>query len=459
MMCGIFVTTDPAILARQSAVERCLQRRGTEKPVWCTTESGSVLAHCLLPVRGGAPVPQPIETGKGLLLYSGELWDIEKGSSDTIALCERIESLGLKGAVARSQGMWALVTVNPRRKKISFCTDMFGEQPLHYAVVGNDVTVASEVKTLVVAGIPLAAISHVRPGILYEFDGVLRAAPYAAPRSRNRWKTFSAEVLRGRIARAVQSHIESADLQQVGILLSGGIDSTIIAWHASRLGVRRAWTIAVDRFAPDVIAAEQVAGRLGLDWECICSNPRPIELGVVAAEVVNRSVLEESCLHIVLANHLSQRGVRIALTGSGADELFIGYSHLFRRMPKHLLQQRFLTEYFKLDLRAMNKVYGGYAVEIRNPFLHPAVTSYALQLHADVLVGPKTTLKWPLRRTYADILDQQKTAPKRIARETMGAQAWFATRHLEGARAFHPLWKKIMGDPQQVMQLLAALDS
>jgi asparagine synthetase B (glutamine-hydrolysing) len=56
---------------------------------------------------------------------------------------------------------------------------------------------------------------------------------------------------------------------------------------------------------------------------------------------------------IVLANHLSQRGVHVALTGSGADELFIGYSHLFRRMPKHLLQQRFLTEYFKLDLRAM----------------------------------------------------------------------------------------------------------
>src|SRR5258705_4952299 len=133
-----FMTQPPSCLSRIN-LANCRMfpfelARGTQKPVWWTTESGSVLAHCLLPVRGGAPVLQPVETGKGLLLYSGELWDIERGSSDTIALCERVESLGLKGAVARSQGMWALVTVNPRRKELSFCTDMFGEQPLHYAV-------------------------------------------------------------------------------------------------------------------------------------------------------------------------------------------------------------------------------------------------------------------------------------------------------------------------------------
>jgi asparagine synthase (glutamine-hydrolysing) len=457
-MCGIFATTDPAMLARKAMVERCLERRGTEKPVWRTTKSGCVLAHCLLPVRGNAPVLQPAETSEGLLLYSGELWDVERGRSDTIAFGERIERLGLERAVTRSRGMWALVLVNPRRKEIAFCTDVLGEQPLHYGVVGSHVAVASEVKTLVVAGIPLSAISHVRPGILYEFDGVLKTTPYAGPRSRNRWKTFDIDALQGRIARGVQSHIQSVDLQEVGILLSGGIDSTIIAWHASQHGVRRAWTIGVDRHAPDVIAAKQAAARLGLDWECICGEPSPIEFGVVAAEVVNRSVLEESCLHMVLARHLSRQGIRVVLTGSGADELFIGYAHLFRRMPKHLLQQRFLDEYFKLDLRAMNKVYGGSAVEVRNPFLHPAVVSYALQLHASVLVGPKTMLKWPLREAYAGILDQQRAAPKRIARETMGARAWFAARHPDGARAFHPLWKGIMGDPQQVMQILSTID-
>jgi hypothetical protein len=107
----------------------------------------------------------------------------------------------------------------------------------------------------------------------------------------------------------------------------------------------------------------------------------------------------------------------------------------------------------------MNKVYGGSAIEVRNPFLHPAVVSYALQLHANVLVGPEAMLKWPLRRAYADILHQQKSAPKRIARETMGAKAWFAAQHPDGARAFHPLWKRIMGDPQQVVQILSTIDA
>src|SRR5947209_13772406 len=102
-MCGIFATTDPGLLAHRALVERCLERRGTEKPVWRTTESGCVLAHCLLPVRGETPVLQPAQTGERLLLYSGELWDVESGRSDTIAWGERIGRLGLKAAVARSQ--------------------------------------------------------------------------------------------------------------------------------------------------------------------------------------------------------------------------------------------------------------------------------------------------------------------------------------------------------------------
>src|ERR1700727_2340106 len=212
-MCGIFATTDPSLLAQQPLVDRCLARRGTEKPVWRMAEGGCVLAHCLLPVRGRSPVLQPVETSRGFLLFSGELWDIANGQSDTIAFGERIERLGFRRAVERSRGMWALVLVNPHRREIAFCTDVLGEQPLHYALVGNHVAVATEVKTLVAAGVPLAAISHVRPGIMYEFDGTLKTTPYAAVHSRNRWKTFDVEALRGRVACAVQSHIQSVDLQ------------------------------------------------------------------------------------------------------------------------------------------------------------------------------------------------------------------------------------------------------
>jgi asparagine synthetase B (glutamine-hydrolysing) len=446
------------MLAHMAPIERCLRRRGTEKVVWQSTEGWCVAAHCLLPVRGKAPVLQPLEVGNRFLLYSGELWDVESGCSDTMALADRIVRLGLKRTVARSQGMWALVLVDPDQEEISFCTDPMGEQPLHYGVVGGHIAVATEVKTLVAAGVPLAAISHVQPGVLYTFKGTLNEVRYSALHSRNRWKAFDAETLRKRIDHAVRSHVRSVDLQQAGILLSGGIDSTIIAWHASRFGIRKAWTIAVHRDSPDAIAAEQVASRFGLEWESFCCEPTPVELGVVAAEVVNRSILEESCLHIALARHLSRRGIRVVLTGSGADELFIGYAHLFRRMPKELMQQRFVDGYYKLDLRAMNKVYGGSAVEVRNPFLHPAVVRYALQLHASILVGPKMALKWPLREAYADILDGQRIAPKRIARETMGAREWFAARYPDGAKAFHPLWKSVMGDPRRIMQILSMID-
>src|SRR5438552_11873622 len=103
----------------------------------------------------------------------------------------------------------------------------------------------------------------------------------------------------------------------------------------------------------------------------------------------------------------------------------------------------------------MHKVYGGNAIEVRNPFLHPIVRQYALQLHASTLIGPRMALKWPLRKAYAGILEAETTRPKKIARETMGAKAWFASRYPEGARVFHPLWKSVMGDRDRLMQVLS----
>src|SRR5260221_2312096 len=121
--------------------------------------------------------------------------------------------LGDTLTIARSRGMWALVMVHPHRQEIAFCTDVMGEQPLHYTVVGRHIAVASEVKTLVAAGVPLVAISHVQPGVLYKFRGTLTTTRYSAANSRNRWKTFEVATLRNRIACAVHSHIRSVDLQ------------------------------------------------------------------------------------------------------------------------------------------------------------------------------------------------------------------------------------------------------
>ena len=104
-MCSLFATTDASALVHKALIDSCLARRGTQEVVWEQTSSGSVAAHCLLPVRGSSPVFQPIPIDGKILLYSGELWDVEQGKSDTIELLDRIRKLGFKKAIKRSQGM------------------------------------------------------------------------------------------------------------------------------------------------------------------------------------------------------------------------------------------------------------------------------------------------------------------------------------------------------------------
>src|SRR5216684_3787382 len=88
VMCGIFATSDPALLANKALIESCLQRRGTEKVVWQSAD-GYAMAHCLLPVRGEAPVLQPLSVGEKFLLYSGELWAVEGGRSAPMVFADR----------------------------------------------------------------------------------------------------------------------------------------------------------------------------------------------------------------------------------------------------------------------------------------------------------------------------------------------------------------------------------
>ncbi|NOD92502.1 hypothetical protein GS636_06865 [Ruegeria sp. HKCCD4884] len=453
-MCGIFFASRKLTDFESAAVENVLIRRGTEGPAWEILDNGWTLGHSLLPVRGSFPVRQPLPVRSGFLMFTGELWDSEEDASDTLELAARVETLGFQRTVSSSKGMWALVYVDTESQSVQFCTDWIGEQPLHYCVYEGELFIASELKALVLCGVPFHKIEHVKPGCLYRFSSELSMDRYSHLTSSARNETIDPISIRHHLEKAVEATCTRADLQKVGLLISGGLDSTIIAHHAAKLGVRKAWTVATSPQCSDAISAGKVAQKLGLDWELMCVEPVAVELAIIASEVRNRSVLEESCLHIPLAKHIADCGVRVLLTGAGADELFIGYSHLLRRLPRDALQERFLNDYHKLDLRALNKVYGGYSIELRSPFLHPDVVHLALDMAPRTLIGPKTQLKWPLRVAYRDELGEICDKPKLIARETMGAKAWFAERYSDGARAFHRLWRDTLSDPEKILDLL-----
>ena len=160
-----------------------------------------------------------------------------------------------------------------------------------------------------------------------------------------------------------------------------------------------------------------------------------------------RFIVEELSLHSKLAAHLSAKNIRVLLTGCGADELFIGYKHLLGRLPHQELQLRFLSSYYRFDLRAFNKLYAGFAIELRHPFLWWPLISYATCMHHKLLIGPKRIMKWPLRRAYAERLPQEVTyKPKAIARESMGAKDFFRKIYGESPYRYRPIFRETFSD-------------
>ena len=176
-------------------------------------------------------------------------------------------------------------------------------------------------------------------------------------------------------------------------------------------------------------------------------------------EVSNRSIVEELCLHVLLAHLLSKEGILLVMTGTGADEVFVGYGHLLGRVHKTLLQERFLRGLYRFDLRSFNKVFMRYGIKVRHPFLSHHVITYALQMNANLLLGPSRVLKWPLRLTYNELLDYVANQKPLVARETMGVKRIFQERYGSSPYVYRRVWQQVLKDHDEIMKWLQEADS
>lgn len=451
-MCGLFFSTNPSVTKSRSRIEAFIGRRGTRAPVWHEAKNGWIFAHALLPVQGERPFKQPVVKDDHVLVFGGELWTQHSvRRSDTEYLFQKLINSAPSRVCGRLDGMWAFVFSSARSGRIWFATDAVGEQPLHYAIQDSHLYIASEIKVLLAAGVAFRGVKHVLPGHLYSFRTQLRVVRYVPSSEPEPWADFSDRALRKRISQSVSQQVRACDMQECAILLSGGIDSSIIAHEAAKLGIRRAFVVSMSDSDIDAVDAQFAARELGIKLESLVARPEPIRRTIARVEHANRSIVEELALHAILASHLNKRGIRILLTGCGADELFLGYKHLLGRVPHHELQRQFLSSYYRFDLRAFNKLYGGFALELRHPFLSRSVISYAARIHYKLLLGPKKIMKWPLRRAYSGILPTEITSkPKYIARESMGARQHFRPKYGESPYCYRPIFREVFRDYRSV---------
>lgn len=198
-----------------------------------------------------------------------------------------------------------------------------------------------------------------------------------------------------------------------GILLSGGLDTSILAAIASKFGSLKAFTIGFEEApAPDITYASLVSSKLRLKHIVYYFSESELYEGIKETIKILRSFdpmeIRNSVVIYVGLNVAKEHGASTVMTGDGCDELFAGYSFLFnidRRRLDLELQKLWSTMSFSSILLA--KALG---LEVKLPFLDPDFKSFAMKIDSTYKVRSemgKIYGKWILRKAFEGILPSE----------------------------------------------------
>ena len=436
---GIFNVQEQTDAVRQKALEmsRRIRHRGPDwSGIWCG--GSAVLAHERLsivdPKSGGQPLLSP--DGKLVLAVNGEIYNHQEirrryaGKYDfqTGSDCEVILALYRdKGPdfLEELSGIFAFALYDVEKDAFLIARDPIGVIPLY---IGYDadgtVYAASELKAL--EG-QCDRYEPFLPGHLY----------WSRELGMKRWYTrdwMEYEAVKDGPAStlAVREALMDAVKRQLmsdvpyGVLLSGGLDSSVISAIAEKYSAMRieddsktrAWWPRLHSFAvglkgaPDLDKARLVAEHIGTVHHEINYT---IQEGLDAlrdviyyTETYDVTTIRASTPMYLLARVIKSMGIKMVLSGEGADEIFGGYLY-FHKAPSaqafHEETVRKLSKLHLYDCLRANKSLSAWGVEGRVPFLDKEFLDVAMRLNPAIKMCPGATVeKKIVREACADLI-------------------------------------------------------
>ena len=372
-MCGLagFTSPGPDATTVVAAMVAALAHRGPDGS-GVFIDRGIAFGHTRLAVidlAGGAQPRVDDATGDALI-FNGEVYGYKelaaelraqgialRDQSDTEVLFQLIHGDGVRRAVERIDGMFAFAYRDGASGALYLVRDRFGEKPLYYSVARGQLVFASEVGALLchpnlrgAAPDPLAAYSSLLfeylPGTLTGWTGIEAIEPGTILTYRDGhvtceryWRPPISPGMRQSIdekeaAERVESLLRDSVRRRVvadvpvGVFLSGGIDSSLIAALAARAAPDlTTFTVRVggDSFDETPHAAT-VARHLGLRHEVVELGPSDLVDAVDAIGAkLGEPLGDSSLLPSYLVCRAARQRMTVALGGDGADELFAGY--------------------------------------------------------------------------------------------------------------------------------------
>lgn len=443
-MCGIAAILNirkqtPELREKALAMARKIRHRG---PDWSGIYCGgsAILAHERLsivdPQSGGQPLYSPDK--KVVLAVNGEIYnhrEIRKeyaGKYDfqTGSDCEVILALYKEYGIhflEKLNGIFAFVLYDSEKDEFLIARDPIGVIPLY---IGYDsdgkVYCASELKAL--------------EGFCERYEPFLPGHCYYSKNGKmtrlyvRDWTQYEAVADAPASVSALREGLEKAVREQLmsdvpyGVLLSGGLDSSVISAIAKRYATRRvetdgkmaAWWPQLHSFAiglegaPDLAKAREVADFIGTVHHEIHYT---IQEGLDALrdviyyiETYDVTTVRASTPMYLLARVIKSMGIKMVLSGEGADEVFGGYLY-FHKAPDarafHEETVRKLSKLYLYDCLRANKSLAAWGVEGRVPFLDKEFLDVAMRLNPEAKMCPgKTIEKKIVREAFADLLPE-----------------------------------------------------
>lgn len=420
----------------------------TMQPQFQKVSAKSALGHTRLAIVGGTCGAQPFSScdGRLVLEHNGEIYnykDIRKRlekrhrfstttDSEVIVhlLEEHLKKNSLLGAikktVAELDGVYALAIQDTQTGETALVRDRIGVRQLYYADTKNLIAFASERKALWRIGIQ-EPTRRIMPGsaIIISPDGRLQTFQVADPippkvRIVHKTMTSAVEGYKKALTEAMEKRTQ--DFKEIGIIFSGGIDSVLVAYIAAKMVPKVVCYTCGVKGSSDIANARQIADRLGLELKVAELDHDSVEK--LIPEVI--SVIEDAnagqvevALPVYGAVRLAhQDGIKVMLTGQGADELFGGYSWYakvaekegYKKLRRHMIEDLLLL--YKETLEREDKITMAHSIELREPFLDPEVirTALGIDLRLNVKGGHDTFGKHVHRRVA-----QSLGIPKDIA--------------------------------------------
>ncbi len=361
------------------------------------------------------------------VIFNGEIYNwqkirddlIRKGhifttKTDTEVIVHLYEEMGEK-CFEKFNGMFAVAIWDNNCKKLVLARDKMGKKPLYYYFDGKNLIFGSEIKALLAnhffnKELDLRSLNEYlqfeyipTPHSIFKNTSKLSPGSYLVLEKmeitvKKFWDIeFYGEQIpstEGGVLNHIEEIIDDAVKIRLmsdvplGVFLSGGIDSSTIAYYAQKNSTSKIKTFSIgfnEKSFDESVYAKQVANYLGTEhYSEILSSDRALELVSGVAGILDEPLADASIIPTYLLSKFARQQVTVVLGGDGGDELFLGYSTflahklagIYKKIPKFLrknfvekLVQSLPTRsgYFSFDFKVKQFIKGfDYKPEYRN---------------------------------------------------------------------------------------------